>query len=322
MAEAVRLVVWDLDETFWKGTLTEGGIREYVIEHHNIVIELAKRGIVSSICSKNDRDVVLKILEEQGIQDYFVFSSISWQPKGLRLAQLVSAVQLRATTVMFIDDNPNNLGEAQAAVPGLQVESEKFIPLMLSDPRFKGKSDSDLSRLKQYQLLDRRQSDEQSAAGSNEDFLRKCDIRVLIENDVDTHLDRAVELINRTNQLNYTKLRLPEDPEQARRTLQADLGLFGCNAGLIRVKDKYGDYGFVGFFLMVDSDKAHVSGALSRLMYFCFSCRTLGMLVEQWVYEHLGQPEIEVVGEVLTDLSVPRNIDWIRQVASRVLGWM
>jgi hypothetical protein len=25
-AEPVRLVIWDLDETFWKGTLTEGGI--------------------------------------------------------------------------------------------------------------------------------------------------------------------------------------------------------------------------------------------------------------------------------------------------------
>ncbi len=24
LPEAIRLVVWDLDETFWKGTLTEG----------------------------------------------------------------------------------------------------------------------------------------------------------------------------------------------------------------------------------------------------------------------------------------------------------
>ena len=31
-AEKVRLVIWDLDETFWRGTLTEGGI-EYVQAH-------------------------------------------------------------------------------------------------------------------------------------------------------------------------------------------------------------------------------------------------------------------------------------------------
>ena len=43
MAEPVRLVVWDLDETFWRGTLVEGGIREYVQAHHEIVVELARR---------------------------------------------------------------------------------------------------------------------------------------------------------------------------------------------------------------------------------------------------------------------------------------
>jgi predicted enzyme involved in methoxymalonyl-ACP biosynthesis len=26
IAEAVRLVVWDLDNTFWRGTVTEGGL--------------------------------------------------------------------------------------------------------------------------------------------------------------------------------------------------------------------------------------------------------------------------------------------------------
>jgi hypothetical protein len=40
------------------------------------------------------------------------------------------------------------------------------------------------------------------------------------------------------------------------------------------------------------------------------------MLVEQWVYEHLGRPELVVVGDVLTDLSTPRAIDWIRLVPS------
>lgn len=53
MTEPIRLVIWDLDETFWRGTLTEGGISEYVREHHDTVIELARRGI-TSICSKND----------------------------------------------------------------------------------------------------------------------------------------------------------------------------------------------------------------------------------------------------------------------------
>jgi hypothetical protein len=47
MSEAVRLVIWDLDETFWSGTLTEGGI-VYNEATHNIVLELARRGIMVS----------------------------------------------------------------------------------------------------------------------------------------------------------------------------------------------------------------------------------------------------------------------------------
>jgi predicted enzyme involved in methoxymalonyl-ACP biosynthesis len=91
VVEAVRLVVWDLDETFWRGTLTEGGI-EYIDKHHSIVIELARRGILSSICSRNNAAAVKQILEERGLWDYFVFPSIGWNAKGPRLAALVGAV--------------------------------------------------------------------------------------------------------------------------------------------------------------------------------------------------------------------------------------
>ncbi len=314
-AEAVRLIIWDLDDTFWKGTITEGGISEYVQEHHDMVIELAHRGIISSICSKNDMKATLEFLESKGIRDYFVFPSISWDPKGARLAALVEAVQLRPASVMFIDDNPNNRAEAAAFVPGLQIEDEGFLPFLLSDPRFKGKDDSGLTRLRQYQLLETRKSDEERAAGSNEDFLRSCDVRVCIEYDVLSHMDRAIELINRTNQLNYTKKRLPENQAEARKMFAAGFNAFNRQAGLVRVADKYGDYGFVGYFETQNGRREIVPGAaITTLRHYCFSCRTLGMLIEQWLYEYLGRPQLDVVGDVLTDLSVPRVVDWVRLV--------
>ena len=42
--EEVRLVVWDLDETFWKGTLSEGGIESFIGRNHRLVAKLAARG--------------------------------------------------------------------------------------------------------------------------------------------------------------------------------------------------------------------------------------------------------------------------------------
>ena len=322
MAEPVRLVVWDLDETFWRGTLVEGGIREYVQAHHEIVVELARRGILSSICSKNDEQSVVKILEERKILDYFVFPDISWDPKGPRLVALIDAVQLRPATVMFIDDNPRNLAEAGALIPDLQLENEKFIPKLLADPRFVGKGDSDLSRLKQYKLLETRREAQRSAGGGGHQFLRDSDIRVCFDHDLEdvANLDRAIELINRTNQLNYTKRRLPEDLEAARRVLRLDLAHMAVQAGLIRVVDRYGDYGYVGFFMMRANIDIEVAASRHReLLHFCFSCRTLGMLVERWVYDYLERPKLWTVGEVLTDLSGPDVVDWIRPVSSSEL---
>jgi FkbH-like protein len=315
--EPVRLVIWDLDETFWRGTLTEGGIQEYIQEHHDIVVELARRGIVSSICSKNDISTILPILEEKGILNYFVLPSISWEPKGFRIANLISDFQLRAPTVMFIDDNPNNRAEATAIVPGLQVKDEHFIKQILGDWRFKGKRDENLTRLKQYQILELRKRDQESATGGNEEFLRNSDVRVFVDYDIESSLDRAIELINRTNQLNYTKKRLPEDIDLARQQLVREMAPMGRQAGLIRVVDKYGDYGYVGFFLIENLlQSPDIASANSALIHFCFSCRTLGMLVEQWVYNFLRRPALQVVGEVLTDLSIPREVDWVRQVDS------
>ena len=54
--EPIKLVIWDLDETFWKGTLSEGQI--YPIKKNIEIIEtLTKRGIINSIVSKNDYGV-------------------------------------------------------------------------------------------------------------------------------------------------------------------------------------------------------------------------------------------------------------------------
>src|ERR1022692_907036 len=192
IAEPVRLVVWDLDDTFWQGTVTEGGINTYVREHHDVVIELARRGIMSSICSKNDRATILEILEDRQILDYFVFPSISWEPKASRLAALIENMQLRPSSVMFIDDNPSNRAEAAARIPELQIEDETFIPAILTDPRFRGKDDHALTRLSQYKLLESRKLDEQRTHADNEDFLRSCDIRVYIEYDIADHVDRVI----------------------------------------------------------------------------------------------------------------------------------
>ena len=312
LSEPIRLIVWDLDETFWKGTLSEGGIEAFVAENHELVPALARRGIMNSICSKNDAETVRAVLEQHGLWEYFIFPSIDWTPKGARVAAMVEAIGLRPPTVMFIDDNANNRGEVAAAVPGIVVADEMFIPQIAGHPMFRGKDDAGLTRLAQYKLLEQKKRDEVAAPGSNTEFLRSCAIKVTIEHDLDRHIDRVVELINRTNQLNFTKQRLPDDPEAARAAGREQLSYFGHQAGLVRVSDRYGDYGYVGFYLKT-LDEGTAAGSLK---HFCFSCRTLGMGIEQWVYQTLGRPWLTVVGEVLSDVFDAPPVDWVNQAGS------
>jgi FkbH-like protein len=305
--EPIRLVIWDLDETLWRGTLTEGGITEHVETHYEIVRELGRRGIVSSICSKNDPSQVRAILETQGMWDWFVFPSISWESKGPRIARIIEAIQLRAPTVLFIDDNPNNLAEALSFTPGLRVASNLCIAGLLIDPLCQGKNDQELTRLKQYKVLEQRQADADAASrsGSNIEFLRNCGITVQIQHDVVSHIDRAVELINRTNQLNFTKNRLPEDALLAKAKLLAKIEHWNVQSGLVHVSDQYGDYGYAGFYLM------WFENGLWTMEHFCFSCRVLGMGVESWLYQLLERPKLKIIGDVLSDPATSAPVDWI-----------
>ena len=304
-AEDIRLIIWDLDETFWDGTLTEGGIR-YRMDHHQLIVDLANRGIMSAICSKNDWTPVETLLTEKGLWPYIIFPSIDWTPKGPRIKAMLDQIGLRPESVLFLDDNPMNLALAAHVNPGLNTGLPSVIAYLAQSDQLRGKPDHDLSRLAQYKVKERKAQAAVDHGADTIAFLRASGVKVFIEHDVEAHLDRAIELINRTNQLNFTKNRLPEDLVTARAELSSLLAKNTTDAALIRVKDDYGDYGFVGFYL---TRRFH---NVRRLEHFCFSCRTLNMFIEHWTYEFFGRPALNIAGDVLTD-PTDRSIkvDWI-----------
>jgi FkbH-like protein len=300
----VKLVVWDLDETLWKGTLSEEGITP-IPENIELVKQLARRGIISSICSKNDHHAALAALRDLDVLDYFVLPSVSFQPKGKSITSIISALQLRPDNVIFIDDNPSVLAEGGHSCPGMIcLESPRQLAALLDSSFLQGTHDSELTRLRQYRLLAEKHNLKQTERGSDESFLRQSDIHVEIDFAVEENLERVIELINRSNQLNYTKRRVETDEQ--RRRLLADLRAFGFNAGVVRVRDKYGDYGIVGFFMTLATLREY------RLEHFVFSCRIMNMGIEQYVHEYLNRPKIDIVGPVANPIQSYASVDWIK----------
>lgn len=304
LTNAVKLVVWDLDDTFWKGTLAEGGVVP-VEENIALVKQLAARGIVSSICSKNDRASVVDELQKLGVWDYFVLPSIGFQPKGNAIAALIEALQLRPANTVFIDDNPSVLAEARFQCPGLMcLSSPSELAGQLEGEPLRGSPDPEMKRLGQYKRLASRHDELKTSGLSNERFLHQSDIRIDIDYAIEPHLDRIFELVNRSNQLNYTKVRL--ETEEERQVFLRDLKSYGFNAGIVHLSDKYANYGLVGFFMTLATLKEY------KLVHFVFSCRVMNMGVEQYVFDFLNRPSIDVVEPVANPISSHAAVDWIK----------
>ena len=276
----IKLIIWDLDETFWEGTLSEGKVipNERNIE---LIYNLTNRGIVNSICSKNNEKDVEEKLVELNVNEYFVFKSIDWQPKGMRVKKIIEDMQLRDENVLFIDDNVSNLSEVEHYNENIKVAFPSCIDFLIDNVNAVGKDDKNNDRLKQYKTLEKKKKDS-NAYVNNLDFLKECNISVTILSDCESEMDRLFELTNRTNQLNFTKKKYTKEEFEAIIKDSSQQKYY------VHCKDKYGDYGIVGYARIKD-------GILED---FLFSCRAMGMGVEQYVYKELGCPKLEIVQPV------------------------
>lgn len=293
--DKIKLIIWDLDETFWTGTLSEESV-SIPEKNRQLIKRLTDIGIVNSICSKNDWNQVKEELERQQLNDYFVFPSVNWEAKGNRIKSLIQDMQLRPVNVLFLDDNPSNREEVRYFCPEIMVEGPEVIPALLEQANLSDKKDLEHKRLKQYRILEEKQQNK-TQYDSNEEFLMESDIQVEISHDCLNQLERIHDLILRSNQLNFTKLRSSEEE------LKLLLKKTSVEAGYVSVSDRFGDYGIVGFYAILNGE----------LIHFTFSCRTLGMGIEQYTYNILNRPKLEIVGEVISDLSMTEVPKWINQ---------
>ncbi|SES00671.1 FkbH-like domain-containing protein [Butyrivibrio fibrisolvens] len=295
--EKIKMIIWDMDETFWQGILSEGEVI-LPISNADLVRNITDHGVVNSISSKNDEIPVMDELERAGIADLFVFNNINWQDKGHQIAEKISTMGLRPENVLFIDDNPRNLEEAKYYADSLMTAMPDIIPYLTTFYARTIAGDKEHNRLEQYKLLEKK-NEARSKSDSSEQFLKDSDIRVVINKDCLEHIDRIHELVMRSNQLNYTKNR--DDKKILEKLLTNDWN----DSAYIEAKDRFGNYGIIGFYCFDTRSR--------KMEHLLFSCRVLGMGIEQFIYNKLGCPEFEVKGDVAVELQKDASVDWITE---------
>ena len=134
----IKVLVWDLDNTLWDGILVEDGIDNLKLKENvvSIIKDLDSRGILLSIASKNNPDEAIKVLQKCGIDDYFLFPQISWDPKSQSIKQIVKKLNIGIDTVAFIDDSPFERAEVSQVCPEVMCIDAVEYNNLLTYPEF------------------------------------------------------------------------------------------------------------------------------------------------------------------------------------------
>jgi FkbH-like protein len=293
--KVAKVLVVDLDNTLWGGVIGEDGMTgiklgtEYPGAAYQalqrVMLDLAKRGVLLAICSKNNLDDVMEALENHpGMllrTEHFAAMRINWNDKAQSLREIASELNIGIDTLAFLDDNPVERERVRTALPEVSVIDLPDDPLdyaaALRDwPVFEclALSSEDRQRTSYY-AAQRDISKAQHSFNSKEDFYRFLEQEAEISPVVPTTLARISQLTQKTNQFNLTTRRYGE------QQIEEIAARPGWQVLSIKVRDRFGDQGLVGVAITRDQ------GEVCEIDTFLLSCRVIGRTVETALLSYL-----------------------------------
>ncbi|MEO8429920.1 MAG: HAD-IIIC family phosphatase [Acidobacteriota bacterium] len=283
-------IISDLDDTLWKGVVGEIGSAEVAWDlnggaqihglYQQLLDSLAEAGTLLAIASKNDPAVVEEALARSDLalhRDRLFPVEVNWKPKSESVARILSAWNVSADSVVFVDDSPMELAEVKRVFPEITTmqftaQDTRSAWTMLEELRdLFGKSA--LNAEDALRISSLRQGPEfMQTAPSNptaaRDFLTSLEAVMTIDASKDPPPRRAYELVNKTNQFNMNGVRLSWGEWC---TFLAGPDRFQW---LIGYRDKYGPLG--GIAVVAGERK----GRTVQLHNWVMSCRAFSRDIE------------------------------------------
>ena len=293
--KVAKAVAVDLDNTLWGGVVGEDGFDGIQLGNEfpgaayrdlqRALLDLRQRGILLAICSKNNLNDAMEVLERHPEMllrpRHFAAMRINWNDKAGNLREIAAELNIGIDALAFLDDNPVERQQVRGAVPEVTVIGLPDDPLLFARavreaPVFERLtlSSEDLRRGDLYQAQTERRKFE-SAAASREDFYRSLDQEAEVGRVSAATLSRVAQLTQKTNQFNLTTRRYTED--QIARMAESP----EWRVHWIRVRDQFGDNGLVGAAIL------RVQGCTWEIDTFLLSCRVIGRTVETAFLAHL-----------------------------------
>ncbi|OQO89714.1 hypothetical protein B1813_22725 [Saccharomonospora piscinae] len=287
----VKCLVWDLDNTLWRGTLLEDHEVRLSDAIREVVTTLDSRGILQSVSSKNDQDLALARLEQLGIAEYFVLPKIGWGRKSDAVREIAEQLRFKQNTMAFVDDQPAERAEVLYHLPDVRCYRADDVLGLPGRPEFSPATVTTDSRRRRqmYQAGFRREAEQQAFTGPDEDFLRSLELTMEIGRAGTEELSRVEELTLRTSQMNATGVHYSD------QTLRGYLGDAHHEVLVTTLRDRFGPHGAVGVLLL----RTHPT--VWHLKLLATSCRVVsfgaGTVILNWLTDQAARAGVHLVAD-------------------------
>jgi FkbH-like protein len=282
----VKCVVFDLDNTLWEGVIGDDGpdgvkLRDDVV---SFIHALDARGIICAVASKNEKQIALDKIKAIGLNDYLLFPQIHWGPKSQSIQTIADDMNVSLDTFFFIDDNPFERREVEGVLPMVRTHDERGLMALLDTEAFLVPITEQSSKRRMSYLAESKRVAERTSVNLDVDeFLLSCHMKMELLYPQE-HIERCLEMIDRTNQFNISGKRYSRKEFESRLSE----GEHWCWS----VKDDFGDYGIVGYLGAVWEEGNLV------IEDFVMSCRVAQKRVEECLFQYLRQHHIQSTGSV------------------------
>lgn len=284
-----KMLVLDADNTLWDGILGDDGPDgiaaattyrgEAFGEFQACVRQLASQGVLLSMCSKNDDDLVRTVLRDNPDMKLreadFVSVVANWAPKDGNIRSIAERLNLGVDSFVFADDSAFERGLVfdslpQVGIVALDDEPALHVSALLRDGWFDtlALTEEDRARSELYRADGARAELAESTATPQE-YLDQLGVIVKLAPPEPHETGRLAQLTMRTNQFNLTTQRLQQDH------VQGLLDGADTVALAISAADRFGGNGVVGgIFAHLEGDELHIDN-------FVMSCRVFARGIEQ-----------------------------------------
>lgn len=292
-----RALVLDLDNTLWGGVVADDGLEGLVLGQGSALgeaflavqaqaLELRKRGVLLSVCSKNLEEIAREpfrshpdmLLREEHIS---VFDA-SFDDKATAIVRIARELNLDVSSLVFLDDNPAERERVRSALPRVMTlelgEDPAYFARTLAASGFFEHlplTAEDTGRATGYRP---RAATEALAvlAGDYATYLKSLEMELSIAPFDAVGRARIAQLIQKSNQFNLTTKRYTElDVAE----IEADRSRV---AWQVRLKDRFADHGMISVMVADKGDEAWTIDS------WLMSCRVLERGVEAAIMRELA----------------------------------